>query len=43
MEIKEVNKGIKFICHDEIEKEVITENWEKLKDVFNQLVKDANK
>lgn len=33
------NGAIKFICKDELEKEVILNNWEKLNHTFNKLIK----
>ncbi|MCE4993269.1 hypothetical protein [Staphylococcus haemolyticus] len=44
MELKAMNNGaVKFICKDELEKEVILNNWEKLNHTFNNLIKQYKK
>ena len=44
LELKAMNNGaVKFICKDELEKEVILNNWEKLNHTFNNLIKQYKK
>lgn len=44
MEVKAMNNGaIIFVCDNELEKEVILNNWKELKRKFDQLIKEHSK